>query len=341
MPFSPQPRPPPPGAAPRLPPPRRVSPRLPAQPPTPSTASASSQRPPLPPPQPQPQPRPSRQQRQPPAPPGTGSARPGAVAAAPPGEEGGRDPEGAGEGLARRRGEAGGEDGAAAGRGAEERRVLRRAEPGRAGAGAGRQRGEAGGWRRGRDMRQRLLPVLRRALLGSARSWAAPASRFFPRCRRRSFPGYGACAAGAGAGGPGQAAVPRHREVGGPLLCLAASRKRWRRGRWRGHLVRPGECPPCPECGFTAGVCGQPWELGPRPRKRGAGGEALWGEAVGEPGAAGPRVPGRPASCPARPRQGLPGRARCAAGLPRSCVSSCTSVDKAGSVVSRTAMARL
>lgn len=56
------------------------------------------------------------------------------VAAAPPGEEGGRDPEGAGEGLARRRGEAGGEDGA------EERRVLRRAEPGR----GGRRRGEAG-----------------------------------------------------------------------------------------------------------------------------------------------------------------------------------------------------
>lgn len=55
------------------------------------------------------------------------------MAAAPPGEEGGRDPEGAGEGLARRRGEAGGEDGAAAGRRAEERRVLRRAEPGRGG----------------------------------------------------------------------------------------------------------------------------------------------------------------------------------------------------------------
>lgn len=39
--------------------------------------------------------------------------------AAPPGEEGGRDPEGAGEGLAGRGREAGGEDGAAAGRGAE------------------------------------------------------------------------------------------------------------------------------------------------------------------------------------------------------------------------------
>ncbi|XP_075010850.1 insulin-degrading enzyme isoform X5 [Calonectris borealis] len=39
-------------------------------------------------------------------------------------------------------------------------------------------------------MRQRLLPVLRRALLGLARPWAAPASRFFPQCRRRSFPGF-------------------------------------------------------------------------------------------------------------------------------------------------------
>lgn len=62
------------------------------------------------------------------------------MAAAPPGEEGGRDPEGAGEGLARRRGEAGGEDGAAAGRRAEERRVLRPAEPGR--GGRQRRRGE-------------------------------------------------------------------------------------------------------------------------------------------------------------------------------------------------------
>lgn len=44
---------------------------------------------------------------------------------------------------------------------------------------------------------------------------------------------------------------------------------------------------------------------------------------------------------PARPRQGPPGRARCAAGLVCSGVSSCASVDKAGLVISRTAMARL
>lgn len=119
------------------------------------------------------------------------------MAAAPPGEEGGRDPEGAGEGLAKRRGEAGGEDGAAAGRGAEERRVLRRAEPGRGGR---QRRGEAGRWRRGRDMRQWLLPVLRRAVLGLARPWAAPASRVFLQCRRRSVLGYGVWGAGSRSG---------------------------------------------------------------------------------------------------------------------------------------------
>lgn len=43
-------------------------------------------------------------------------------------------------------------------------------------------------------MRQRLLPELRRALLGCARPWAAPASQFAPQ---RGFLGYGAwCEAG-------------------------------------------------------------------------------------------------------------------------------------------------
>ncbi|XP_063194489.1 insulin-degrading enzyme [Chroicocephalus ridibundus] len=39
-------------------------------------------------------------------------------------------------------------------------------------------------------MRQRLLPVLRRALLGLARPCADPASRVFLQCRRRSFLGF-------------------------------------------------------------------------------------------------------------------------------------------------------
>ncbi|KAM4669164.1 insulin-degrading enzyme isoform 1-T12 [Amazona ochrocephala] len=39
-------------------------------------------------------------------------------------------------------------------------------------------------------MRQRLLPVLRRALLGLARPCAVPASQVFPQCRRRSFLGF-------------------------------------------------------------------------------------------------------------------------------------------------------
>lgn len=49
---------------------------------------------------------------------------------------------------------------------------------------------EAGRGRRGRDMRQRLLTELRRALLGCARPWAAPTSQFAPQ---RGFLGYGAC----------------------------------------------------------------------------------------------------------------------------------------------------
>lgn len=182
-------------------------------------------------------------------------------------------------------------------------------------------------------MQQRLLPVLRRALLGLARPWAAPASRRYPPCRRCSFLGYGARMAGTGAAGRAGAGLRVPAPCGGRavrseilLLCLAGPCKERQRGRGGGHLVRPGMCPRCPECGFTPASAGSQRSWAAEP---GGWRWSLLGAGAGGAGVGGPCV------------QGPPGRARCAAGLVRSSASDRAPVDKAGSVISRMAVGRL